>query len=219
MEIKLAGAPAFTHVHVHLQPGETIIAEADAMASMAAGLNMTAKTNGGILGGLIKKFLGGESFFVNHIHNPASGNQVVTLTQATPGDMKVLELNNQTYCLQGGSFIAATPGVKLGVKWAGLVSFIGGEGLFKLQVSGTGTLIYGAYGALIEKEIDGEYIVDSSHLVGYEPHMKLKMQLAGGIFSSFFGGEGLVTRVEGKGKIILQSRSISGLTHWLNRFF
>jgi uncharacterized protein (AIM24 family) len=46
--------------------------------------------------------------------------------------------------------------------------------------------------------------------------MKLKLQMAGGLFSSIFGGEGFVTRVEGKGKIILQSRSLSGLAGWLN---
>ena len=46
--------------------------------------------------------------------------------------------------------------------------------------------------------------------------MKLKIQLAGGVFSSFFGGEGLVTRVEGKGKIVIQTRSLSGLAGWLN---
>ncbi len=219
MEINLAGQPAFTYINVELQPGETIIAEADAMASMAAELQMTAKTNGGIIGGLVKKYVGGESFFVNHITNTSNQVKRVTLTQPTPGDMRVLELNDGSYCLQGGSYVASTPGIKLGVKWAGIASFVGGEGLFKLQVSGSGKVIYGAYGALIEKEIDGEYIVDSSHLVGYEPQMKLKMQLSGGIFSSFFGGEGLVTRVEGKGKIIIQSRSVSGLTKWLNKFF
>jgi uncharacterized protein (AIM24 family) len=46
--------------------------------------------------------------------------------------------------------------------------------------------------------------------------MKLKVQLAGGIFSSFFGGEGLVTRVEGVGQIVIQTRSLSGLAGWLN---
>ena len=219
MEINLTGKPAFTYVNVDLQPGETIIAEADAMASMAAGISILAKTNGGIIGGLVKKFVGGESFFVNHFTNNSAKVQRLVLTQPTPGDMKIMELNDQSYCLQGGSYIACTSGIKLGVKWAGISSLIGGEGLFKLQASGTGQLIFGAYGALIEKEIDGEYIVDTSHLVGYEPHMKLKTQLSGGIFSSFFGGEGLVTRVEGKGKIIIQSRSVSGLTAWLNRYF
>ncbi|MEJ2065071.1 MAG: TIGR00266 family protein [Reinekea sp.] len=105
------------------------------------------------------------------------------------------------------------------MRWAGFVSFIAREGLFKLQVTGSGKVWYGAYGALLEKEIDGEYIVDTSHLVAYEPGVKLKLQLAGGIFSSFFGGEGLVTRVTGKGKIIVQTRSISGLAGWLNPKF
>jgi uncharacterized protein (TIGR00266 family) len=106
--------------------------------------------------------------------------------------------------------------VKLGLKYAGLASLIGQEGLFKLVVSGWGTVWYGAYGALMERSVDGEFIVDSSHLVTYEPHLKLKVQMAGGIFSSFFGGEGLVTRVNGKGNIVIQTRSIEGLKSWIN---
>ena len=140
------------------------------------------------------------------------------LAPNTPGDIRQLTLDGDAFCLQPGAFIACTPGIRLGTKWAGFASMIGREGLFKLQVSGTGTLWYGAFGALIEQEIDGQYIVDTGHLVGYEPQMKLKVQLAGGIFSSFFGGEGLVTRIEGKGKIILQTRSLGGLASWLNPF-
>jgi len=104
------------------------------------------------------------------------------------------------------------------VKWAGFASLIAKEGLFKLIISGNGTVVYGSYGAMVEKVIEGEYIVDSSHLVAYEPHMKLKIQLAGGLISSITSGEGLVTRVVGSGKIILQSRSMTGLAGWINRF-
>ena len=109
--------------------------------------------------------------------------------------------------------------MQLSLKWAGLASFIGGEGLFKLKLTGTGRVWYGCYGALLEKEVDGEVIVDSSHLVAYRDGIRLKVQLSGGIFSSFFSGEGLVTRVEGKGRIVIQTRSISGLAKWINRFF
>jgi uncharacterized protein (TIGR00266 family) len=125
-------------------------------------------------------------------------------------------LNGNSFCLQPGAFLACTPEVKIGLRWAGFTSLIAREGLFKLEVSGTGKVWYGAYGELLEREIDGEHIVDSGHLVGYEPQMQLKLQLAGGIFSSLFGGEGLVTRVEGKGKIIIQTRSLTGLAGWLN---
>ena len=106
--------------------------------------------------------------------------------------------------------------MSLGIKWAGLKSWFAREGLFKLTVSGQGTVWYGAYGGLLEKEVDGDYIVDTSHLVAYEPQMKLNIQLSGGLFSSFFGGEGFVTRLEGKGKIIIQTRSLSGLADWIN---
>lgn len=219
MKITTEGRPVFAYVVAELAPGETIIAESDAMSSMSASLDMVAKFNGGLFGGLLRKFFGGESLFVNHFTNNTSQTLTLHLTQATPGDIEIKELDgNTSYCIQGGSYIASEKGVKLGVKWAGFGSFIGGEGLFKLVVSGTGKVIFGAYGGLLEKEINGEYIVDTGHLVAYEPGMKLKPQLAGGIFSSFFGGEGFVTRIEGQGKIYIQTRNISGLASWINRY-
>jgi uncharacterized protein (TIGR00266 family) len=216
MNTTIEGRPSFAHMHVDLEPGESITAEADAMASMSAELDLKAKFNGGFFSGLCKKFLGGESLFVNVFTNNTDGPRRVTLVQPTPGDMGVIELNGNSMCLQPGAYIASTPGVKLGLKWAGFASFLGKEGLFKLIVSGTGTVWYGAYGALLEKPVDGEFIVDTSHLVIYEPQLQLKVQLAGGLFGSFFGGEGLVTRVNGKGNVVIQTRSLEGLKSWLN---
>ncbi len=216
MNVEMKGAPSFAHLHVLLEPGESIVAEADAMASMSANLDMMTRFNGGFFSGLCKRFLGGESLFVNEFVNNSSEQCKLTLVQATPGNMLEVDLNGETLCLQPGAYICSTPGIKLGLKWAGFASFIGREGLFKLTVSGEGKVWYGAYGELLEKEVDGEFIVDTAHLVSYEPQLKLKVQLAGGIFSSFFGGEGLVTRVQGTGKIVIQTRSLSGLANWLN---
>ena len=33
-----------------------------------------------------------------------------------------------------------------------------------------------------------------------------------------FGGEGLVTRVTGQGRVYLQTRSLEGLASWTNRY-
>ncbi len=217
MKIDIEGKPVFAYVKVTLEPGETIIAEADAMSSMSAELSLVAKFNGGLFIGLLKKFLGGESLFINHFTNNTSKPLNLHLTQATPGDVVMKTLNGESYCLQRGAYIASDANVKLGVKWAGFGSLIGGEGLFKLVVSGTGNVIFGAYGGILEREINGELIVDTGHLVAYEPNMNLKPQLAGGIFSSIVGGEGFVTRVEGKGKIYIQTRNVSGLASWINR--
>lgn len=219
MQTRIEGGPAFAHLHVQLEPGESIVAESDAMASMAAALDLRSTLNGGLLGALLRKFLGGETAFINCLSNPTDAPQPLTLVQPTPGDIVARELRDETFYLQPGAFLAMTEGVKLSLKWAGFVSLIAREGLFRIAVSGTGTVWYGAYGALLEREIDGEYIVDTSHLVAYEDGIALKLQLAGGIFSSLFGGEGLVTRVSGRGKIVVQTRSLPGLAGWLNPKF
>jgi len=216
MKSVVKGSPSFAYIHVDLAPHETITAESDAMASMAADLDMKAKLNGGFFPAILKRFLGKESLFVNEFTNHTKDVKRLTLVQKTPGDIRQIELKGSTICLQPGAYIASTPGVKLGIRWAGIASLVAREGLFKLVVSGTGTLWYGAYGGLVDQQVKGEYIVDSGHLVAYEPQLKLKMQLAGGIFSSLLGGEGLVTRIEGTGNIVLQTRSLSGLAGWLN---
>ncbi len=219
MKATINGGQAFSYVDIDLSPSESIVTESDAMSSMDADLDLTATFNGGFFKGLLKKFLGGETLFISKIQNNTTDNKRLTIVQPTPGEIRCVTLNNETFYLQPGAFIACEPGVSLGLKWAGFTSFIAREGLFRLAVSGEGCVWYGAYGALIEKDIDGEYIVDTSHLVAYEPGIQLKLQLAGGIFSSFLGGEGLVTRVTGTGKIVIQSRSISGITSWLNPKF
>jgi uncharacterized protein (TIGR00266 family) len=217
MNVKIEAKPAFAYLDVELAPGETIVAEADAMATMSSELDMTAKFNGGLFQGVAKKFLGSESLFVNHFTNNTQKPLKLTLTQATPGDIECKVLNNETYCLEGGSYIASDPGIRLGLRWAGIGSFIAREGLFKLVVKGTGKVYFGAYGGIIEKEIKGEYIVDSGHLVGYESSMKLTPKLSNGIIGSITSGEGFVLKVSGNGKIYLQTRNLSGLASWVNR--
>jgi uncharacterized protein (TIGR00266 family) len=216
MKTTIEGQPSFAHIHVDLAPGESITAESDAMASMAADLDLATRFNGGFFPGLARKFFADESLFINEFTNNTDGVRRLTLVQPTPGDISFVELNGNSVCLQPGAYLASTPGIKLTLRYAGLASFIGREGLFKLVASGTGTVWYGAYGALMEHVMDGELIVDTSHLVVYDPALKLKVQLAGGFFSSFFGGEGLVTRVQGKGHVVIQTRSLDGLKGWLN---
>jgi len=218
MNIEINGAPGFGFLHVDLEPGEKLMAESDAMASMNAELDMKAKLNGGLFKGLLKKFLGGESLFINEFANNTQSRLRVTITQPFPGDIRLIELKNgDKLYLQPGAYICSEPGVQLGLKWAGIHSWLGGEGLFRLEISGSGKIAIGAYGGLIDKEVDGELIVDTDHLVAYPPGFSIKTQLSGNLISSFTSGEGIVMRLKGKGKIIIQTRSIGGLTKWINR--
>lgn len=218
MESEIRSRPAFAHLMVRLDPGESVTAEAGAMASMSAWTRLTARWNGGFFGAIMRRIFGGETLFVNDVACPAGspGPAEVIFTQATPGDMVELTLDGNTLFLQSGAFIAATTGVTLGVAWAGIASLLGGEGLFRLKVSGRGKVWIGGYGAITPRQVDQETIVDSGHLIAYEPTVQIRSGLAGGIFSSFFGGEGIVMRITGPGRIYLQTRSLEGLAAWTN---
>ena len=109
--------------------------------------------------------------------------------------------------------------MKIALRWAGFASLIGGEGLFRLEASGNGAVFFGGYGAVEAKDLNGELLVDTGHLLAYEPTVSLKIAMSGGIFSSIFGGEGLVSRVGGHGRIYLQTRSVEGLASWANGQF
>ena len=207
--------PAFAAIFVTLYPGDSIIAEPGAMTSMDGRLSMKTKLSGGFFSALLRKFLGGESLFVNVFENKTSQPLNVTLTQSIIGDIECLELTGNEICFQPGAYIASSPKVKLGVKFAGFASWFTGEGLFRLKVSGHGKVFFGAYGGLSKQDIAGEFIVDNSHLVAYSPNIKMSIGLSGGLISSLTSGEGFVNRLKGNGVIYLQSRSLEGLVQFL----
>ncbi len=51
---------------------------------MTADLDMDARLNGGFFAALAKKFLGGESLFINVFTNNGQERKRLTLTQGTP---------------------------------------------------------------------------------------------------------------------------------------
>lgn len=215
MDYEIRYKPAFAAIFITLNPGESITAEAGAMTSMDGRLALKTEFSGGFFPALLKKFFGGESLFVNTFSNPTSQPLNLVLTQSTIGDIACVDLRGRTLCFQPGAYICHTPGVKLGVQWAGVKSWFSGEGLFKLQASGKGKVFFGAYGGIIQKRIKGEFIVDTGHLVAYDLGIKMNISLAGGVVGSVTSGEGFINRLTGTGEIYLQSRSIDGLVHYL----
>lgn len=75
----------------------------------------------------------------------------LTLTQSTIGDIDKIDLNNREICFQPGAYIAHTPGLKMGVQWAGFSNLFAGERLFKLKLIGKGRVFFGAYGEITKK--------------------------------------------------------------------
>ncbi len=214
MQTEIRNRPSFANVLVRLAQGDRIVAESGAMASMSSAITLRTRWNGGFFAAVLRRLFGGETLFINEFSTASQGDLV--LTQPVPGDIECVELKGQTLYLQPGAFLACDPTVELGLGYAGLRSLIAREGLFRLRVSGQGRIWFGAYGGIIKKDVEGEYVVDSGHLLAYEPSVQLRLGMAGGLFSSLFSGEGLVMRLHGPGRIYLQTRSLQGLAAWVN---
>jgi len=219
VKYEILGTKAFSYIKFILGNGDVIRTESGAMASMGKDVELKTKLNGGFFSALVLKFLGKESLFINSFSNETNNTQELIVTQPVPGEIVCQEIRGETLYLQPGAYIASSEGVFFSINWAGFSSFFAGEGLFRLRVKGNGLVFFGAYGSVVEKEINGEYIVDSGHLLSYPPEMKLSIKLSGGIFSSFFSGEGLVLKLTGNGKVKLQTRSLGGVASWLNTKF
>lgn len=214
MESEIRNRPSFANLLVRLVQGDRIVAESDAMASMSSAVTLRTRWNGGFLMAIVRRLFGRESLFINEFSTETRGE--IVLTQPWPGDIESVDLKGQTLFLQPGAFLACDPGVQLGVGYAGLRSFFAREGLFRLKVSGHGRVWFGGYGGIVQKEVEGEYVVDSSHLVAYEPSIQLRIGLAGSLLTSLFSREGLVMRLTGPGRVYLQTRSLEGLAAWVN---
>lgn len=214
--VMVLGDATFRYLEVTLQPGQELVAEAGSMASMSSKVDLSTSLNGNFLSALLKRFFGGESLFINRFTNHSNGAAKVVLTGGLPGDVVPIQLNGDSYNLEPGSYLCSTSNIRLTLRWAGFASFMAREGLFKLVATGRGTIWINGYGKIFERQIKGDLIVDSGHLVAYQPSISLKLQLANGIFGSFFSGEGFVSKLSGEGKVLLQTRSIGTLASWLN---
>ena len=215
MNIEIVYRPSYSLAVATLSPNERIRAEAGAMVSMSAGVNIETKAEGGILKSLGRAFLGGESFFQNFFVAPTQGGEV-TLAPELPGDMMLIELQGQKMMLQAGSYVASENGVELTAK-VSVKAFMSAEGISMLEATGSGKLLVSSYGAIFERTIGtGEkYIVDTSHLVAFDAGMGVTPKTVGGIKSTLFSGEGLVIELTGPGTIYMQTRSPQALINWI----
>ncbi len=215
MKHEVRYGPSYALGIVSLEAGEKIQAEAGAMVSMSDTIKMDTGVKGGVISGLKRSVLGGESFFINTFTAEQPGE--VTIAPALPGDIVTLELTQQTLFVQSGSFLAATPGVDIDTKWGGGKTFFSREGLFLLKCGGSGTIFVSSYGAihLVELQPSQRYVVDTGHMVAFDETVRYDVGRAGGWKSTLLGGEGLVCKLTGPGRFYLQTRSPDSFLQWL----
>ena len=217
MNYEIIGKPDFPSVKIQLGAGESIVAESGAMVAMSPGVEIKTEARGGVLSSLKRSVLGGESFFINTFTAGGSPGEIY-FTSATMGDLEVEELTGQELIMSKNAFVCSTADVQLDSKWGGFKAFFGGEGLFFLKASGTGTLFFSSFGAIHQVRVQGEYIVDTGHIVAFDPSLTFKIEKVGGLKSLFLSGEGLVCRFSGTGRLWIQTRNQNSFAAWANQF-
>jgi uncharacterized protein (TIGR00266 family) len=146
----------------------------------------------------------------------------VTFAPGTPGDIAAIEMSYQSFFVQSSSYLAGDASLTVDTRWGGAKSFFGGEGLFVLQVQGSGLLLVSSFGAIHRKKLaPGElYVVDTGHLVAWEGTMQYTLRrAAAGFFRSFVSGEGMVAEFSGPGELLIQTRNLAALAGLLRPFF
>lgn len=212
--------PAFALAVVRLNAEQSILAEAGAMVSMSANVELQSQLKGGLMGAL-KRAAGGESAFVSTF-TARGGPGEVTFAPGGPGDIAAIELSNQLFYVQSSSYLAGDAGLNVDTRWGGAKSFFGGEGLFVLQVTGTGLLLLSSFGAIHRKRlVTGErYVVDTGHLVAWEGTTQYTLRkAAAGFFRSMVSGEGVVAEFSGPGEILIQTRNLAAFAGLIKPFF
>lgn len=216
MEHQISGNPDYGEVTVGLGPGESFLIESGAMSRMSRDMDVKARMMGGLLSALGRKLFGGESLFVGEYSAPQGG--WLSLSPRLPGSVSHRALNGDRLLLTAGSFLGCSPGIGLKTRFGGLRYLFSGEGAFFLEASGQGDLFLSTYGAIVEKEVDGEFSVDTGHLVAWDPSLEYAIAGMGGLKQTLFSGEGLVLKFRGRGRIVLQTRTLPATAGWLSPF-
>ena len=209
---RLDGKPDFSLLTVTIPAGETLRVEASAMAAMDTNIRMKTRFKGGF-----KRFLSGESLFINEFSAEGAPGEIA-IAPGAPGDLQHVYLTNETIYLQNSAFVASSMGITVETKWQGLKKgFFSGESFFLIKCSGTGSLWFNTYGAIIELDnTDESLVIDTGHIVAFTEGLSYDITRLAGYKSLFLSGEGLVCRFRGTGKVWIQTRKTQPFASWLH---
>jgi uncharacterized protein (TIGR00266 family) len=219
LEHAITHRPDFAMLRVQLAAGEKVLAEPSAMATMDTNIDLQSGLKGGLLKSIGRAF-GGESMIVNTFTAKGGAGEVV-FAPGPMGDMQHVRLQGDRLLLQRGAYVASSEGIEIDGKWEGFRGFFSGEGMVLLQARGDGDLWFNTYGAMLEIDVRDGYYVDTGYIVAFEDTLQYEVTVLPGlsigskIKSFLFGGEGLVCRFSGEGKLWIQTRTVNPFLRWV----
>jgi len=202
---------------VRLRSGQEVYAEAGKMVYKTANVGWETRMSGATLGekllGALRRTVTGESLFLTYFR--ANGDGEVGFAGSYPGRLQVFDLPaGKSILAQRDAFIFAQPSVQFNVALVKRLGagFFGGEGFILEKFTGPGMVFIHAGGDFVEFDLAaGQVIqVDTGCIVAFDETVDYDIQLAGGIKTALFGGEGLfLATLTGPGHIVIQSMTLN----------
>jgi uncharacterized protein (TIGR00266 family) len=149
-----------------------------------------------------------RSLTSNRFEATADGARL-TLAPDAPGDVVPIDLlETGSVRVQSGSLLAWSEGVEQSTKANDARNIFSSGELTVLGLSGDGVAFLTAAGAVHESavESDDPLFVDEGHLVAWTEGLGVSRVTDGGVKSAVLGGEGRLTRLDGDGRVWLQTR-------------
>lgn len=210
-------------VVLSMRQTDVIRAEAGAMMFMTDGISMDSRMDGGLLGGLKRKFLSGESLFISYFTCDAPVGKVA-FAAPFPGKIIALDLSHQKLLCQKDAFLCAVGDIDIDIEFTQKLGagFFGGEGFILQRLEGNGRVFLHSGGTIVEQYLAaGEKLkVDTGCLVAFDPSVGYDIERVGGIKTSLFGGEGLFfAAMTGPGRVWMQTLPFSRLAERIHQAF
>jgi uncharacterized protein (TIGR00266 family) len=203
-------------IRIRLKPGQELFAEAGKMLYKQTQVSWETRMSGDTLGdklwGAVKRKLMGESLFLTYFRTSTPGE--VGFAGSYPGRIQAFDLvAGQSVFVQRDSFVVAQSTAQLNIAMVKRLGagFFGGEGFILEKLTGPGTVFIHAGGDFLEFNLAaGESLqVDTGSIVAFDEGVDYDIQLAGGIRTALFGGEGLfLATLTGPGRVIVQSMTL-----------
>ena len=208
------GGTGFQCAKIILKQNQFINADAGSMNYMDSSIEI--KTQTGNLGKALGRLFSGSSFFYNTFTNKGKNPATINLSSVHPGSIAAFYIpKGQKINIVSSSYICSTDGLDIStnVRFGGLLL---GYGLTFVDVEAKnkdGIVWAASFGNPIERTLKPKESIkiDNGIIMAFERDTGIHTNFVGGITSTLFSGEGLVSKIENTGnkpmRMWLQSRS------------
>lgn len=196
---------------VRLRRGEEVTARTGAMTGMSAGIEFETQMSLSGIFGFLGSLFGADSLILNKFIAREEGE--LALSSTLPGDISAIEIKSGLL-INPAAYLASSTALDLQPTSK---DDSPEKSDLNLKAVGTGTVLIAGLGSIhiVDLKDDEGYVVDCGYLAASDPSVRCEMFSVGGWTTKAAGGEGVLMKLTGPGRIYLQTHSAEAMLAWL----